>query len=155
MKESRARSGTPCLHFVHTVMPYERLYFLSAQYWLHSVLGDSTCKHLRWYLLWMLLPMLDSIAQRCCTLISFLWMSCFCVLSQVVLANFRWFQLLLGGSSSFQVVPVVLGGSSSFLVLVYTPYLIIYQLKKFQCHIFFPSQDIKQNLLLSSLCHKL
>ena len=25
-----------------------------------------------------------------------------------------------------------------------------YQLTKFQCHIFFPSQDIKQNLLLSS-----
>ena len=29
-------------------------------------------------------------------------------------------------------------------------YLILYQLTKFQCHIFFPSQDIKQNLLLSS-----
>ena len=40
------------------------------------------------------------------------------------------------------------------------PYLILYQLTKFQCHIFFPSQDIKQNLLLSSYldiwwCHKL
>ena len=30
------------------------------------------------------------------------------------------------------------------------PYLILYQLTKFQCHIFFPSQDIKQNVLLSS-----
>ena len=30
------------------------------------------------------------------------------------------------------------------------PYLMLYQLTKFQCHIFFPSQEIKQNLLLSS-----
>ena len=30
------------------------------------------------------------------------------------------------------------------------PYLIIYQWTKFQCHIFFSSQDIKQNVLLSS-----
>ena len=30
------------------------------------------------------------------------------------------------------------------------PYLMLYQLTKFQCHIFFPSQDIKQNVLLSS-----
>ena len=30
------------------------------------------------------------------------------------------------------------------------PYLILYQFTKFQCHDFFPSQDIKQNLLLSS-----
>ena len=30
------------------------------------------------------------------------------------------------------------------------PYLILYQWKKFQCHTFFPSQDIKQNVLLSS-----
>ena len=29
------------------------------------------------------------------------------------------------------------------------PYLILYQLPKFQCHVFFPSQDIKQNFLLS------
>ena len=27
------------------------------------------------------------------------------------------------------------------------PCLILYQFTKFQCHIFFPSQDIKQNLL--------
>ena len=31
------------------------------------------------------------------------------------------------------------------------PYLILYQLTKFQCHIFFPSRDIKQNVLLSFL----
>ena len=30
------------------------------------------------------------------------------------------------------------------------PYLILYQWTKFQCHSFFPSQDIKQNVLLSS-----
>ena len=30
------------------------------------------------------------------------------------------------------------------------PYLILYQWTKFQCHIFFPSPDIKQNVLLSS-----
>ena len=30
------------------------------------------------------------------------------------------------------------------------PYLILYQWTKFQCHIFFPSQGIKQNVLLSS-----
>ena len=30
------------------------------------------------------------------------------------------------------------------------PYLILYQLTKFQCHIFFASQDIKRNVLLSS-----
>ena len=30
------------------------------------------------------------------------------------------------------------------------PYLILYQWTKFQCHTFFPSQDIKQNKLLSS-----
>ena len=30
------------------------------------------------------------------------------------------------------------------------PYLILYQWTKFQCHIFFASQDIKQNVLLSS-----
>ena len=30
------------------------------------------------------------------------------------------------------------------------PYLTLYQLTKFQRHIFFTSQDIKQNLLLSS-----
>ena len=30
------------------------------------------------------------------------------------------------------------------------PYLILYQWPKFQCHTFFPSQDIKQNVLLSS-----
>ena len=29
-------------------------------------------------------------------------------------------------------------------------YLILYQWPKFQCHTFFPSQDIKQNMLLSS-----
>ena len=29
-------------------------------------------------------------------------------------------------------------------------YLILYQWAKFQCHIFFPSQDIKQNVLLNS-----
>ena len=29
-------------------------------------------------------------------------------------------------------------------------YLIIYQRTKFQCHTFFPSQDIGQNVLLSS-----
>ena len=39
-------------------------------------------------------------------------------------------------------------------------YLILYQLTEFQCHIFFLSQDIKQNVLLSSYldnwwCHKL
>ena len=31
-----------------------------------------------------------------------------------------------------------------------TPYLILYQMRKFQCHIFFPSWDIKQIVLLSS-----
>ena len=30
------------------------------------------------------------------------------------------------------------------------PYLTLYQSTKFQCHIFFPSQDIRQNMLLSS-----
>ena len=30
------------------------------------------------------------------------------------------------------------------------PYLILYQWIKFQCHTFFPSQDIKPNVLLSS-----
>ena len=30
------------------------------------------------------------------------------------------------------------------------PDLIIYHLTKFQCHTFFPSQDIKPNVLLSS-----
>ena len=30
------------------------------------------------------------------------------------------------------------------------PYLIPYQWTKFQCHAFFPSQDIKQNVLLGS-----
>ena len=30
------------------------------------------------------------------------------------------------------------------------PYLILYQWTKFQCHNFFPSQDIKQNMLLCS-----
>ena len=30
------------------------------------------------------------------------------------------------------------------------PYLILYQWTKFQCHTFFPSQDIKKNVLLSS-----
>ena len=30
------------------------------------------------------------------------------------------------------------------------PYLIVYQWTKFECHIFFPSQDIKQNVLLTS-----
>ena len=30
------------------------------------------------------------------------------------------------------------------------PYLILYQWTKFQCHTFFSSQDIKQNVLLSS-----
>ena len=29
-------------------------------------------------------------------------------------------------------------------------FLILYQWTKFQCHTFFPSQDIKQNALLSS-----
>ena len=29
------------------------------------------------------------------------------------------------------------------------PYSILYQWEKFQCHTFFSSQDIKQNLLLS------
>ena len=30
------------------------------------------------------------------------------------------------------------------------PYVILYQWTKFQCHTFFPSQDIKQNMLLCS-----
>ena len=33
---------------------------------------------------------------------------------------------------------------------VKSPYLILYQWTKFQCHTFFPSQNIKQNALLSS-----
>ena len=31
-----------------------------------------------------------------------------------------------------------------------SPYLVLYQWTKFQCHVFFTSQDIKQNVLLSS-----
>ena len=31
------------------------------------------------------------------------------------------------------------------------PYLLLYQQTKFQCHTLFLSQDIKQNLLLSSI----
>ena len=34
------------------------------------------------------------------------------------------------------------------------PYLILYLRTKFQCHTFFPSQDIKKNLLLSSYLDK-
>ena len=30
------------------------------------------------------------------------------------------------------------------------PHLILYHWSKFQCHTFFPSQDIKENALLSS-----
>ena len=30
------------------------------------------------------------------------------------------------------------------------PYVILYQLRKFECHTYFDSQDIKQNVLLSS-----
>ena len=30
------------------------------------------------------------------------------------------------------------------------PYLILYQWTKFQCHTFFPSQDMKQNVFSSS-----
>ena len=30
------------------------------------------------------------------------------------------------------------------------PYLILSQMARFQCHAFFPSQDIKQNVLLNS-----
>ena len=30
------------------------------------------------------------------------------------------------------------------------PYLILYQLTKFQCHTFFRSQEIKENVLLTS-----
>ena len=33
-------------------------------------------------------------------------------------------------------------------------YLILYQQAKFQCHTSFPSQDIKQNVLLSSYLDK-
>ena len=36
-----------------------------------------------------------------------------------------------------------------FLHVSFMQMLILYQLTKFQCHIYFPSQDIKQNLLLS------
>ena len=34
------------------------------------------------------------------------------------------------------------------------PYLILYQWAKFQCHALFLSQDIKQNMLLSSYLDK-
>ena len=34
-----------------------------------------------------------------------------------------------------------------------SPYLIFYQWTKFQCHNFFPPQDIKQNVLLGSYLH--
>ena len=34
------------------------------------------------------------------------------------------------------------------------PFVILYQLTKFQCYIIFPSQDIKQNVLLSSYLDK-
>ena len=34
------------------------------------------------------------------------------------------------------------------------PYIILYRLAKFQCHIFFPSRDIKQNVLLSPYLDK-
>ena len=33
---------------------------------------------------------------------------------------------------------------------LYVPYLILYQWTRFQCHNFFPSQDIKRNVLLRS-----
>ena len=42
------------------------------------------------------------------------------------------------------------GAFSSWLFHENVPYLILYQWTKFQCHTFFPSQDIKQNVLLSS-----
>ena len=35
-----------------------------------------------------------------------------------------------------------------------SPYVTLYQLTKFQCHIFFPSGDIKQKVLLSSYLDK-
>ena len=37
---------------------------------------------------------------------------------------------------------------------VHVPYLILYQWTKFQCHTLFLSQDIKQNVLLSSYLDK-
>ena len=37
-----------------------------------------------------------------------------------------------------------------YFFLTNVPFLILYLWKKFQCHTFFPSQDIKQNVLLSS-----
>ena len=39
---------------------------------------------------------------------------------------------------------------SAWFLHANAPYLILYQLAKFQCHIFFLFEDIKQNLLLSS-----
>ena len=39
---------------------------------------------------------------------------------------------------------------SAWLFHENVPYSILYQWAKFQCHTFFPSQDIKQNVFLSS-----
>ena len=39
--------------------------------------------------------------------------------------------------------------NSHFLLDKNVPDLILYQLTQFQCHYFFPSQNIKQNLLVS------
>ena len=39
---------------------------------------------------------------------------------------------------------------SAWLFHENVPYLILHQWTKFQCHTFFPSQDIKQNVLSNS-----
>ena len=39
---------------------------------------------------------------------------------------------------------------SAWIFHINSPYLILYQLAKFLCHVFFLSQDIKQIVLLSS-----
>ena len=76
----------------------------------------------------------------------------------ILFQNIRFVKEFLACNGCFELFTKIKKGSgisfwctfSVWLFHTNAPYLILYQLTKFQCHIYFPSQDIKQNVLLSS-----
>ena len=56
----------------------------------------------------------------------------------------QWLFSVMGSATSFRFT------FSEWIFHKNVPYLILYQWKMFQCHNFFTSQDIKQNVLLNS-----
>ena len=68
----------------------------------------------------------------------------------ILFQNLLFLKESLACNDYFGLFTKIRNGSGGSFWCTGVPYLILYQWAKFQCHTFFPSQDIKQNGLLSS-----